>query len=133
MKNTFKKIAASIMAVASLAISATGVIASAAEARYGGSGTFYVNGTAVTKYIDGYKTTAAGSTTCNPEYCSSVSVSVTGNYAEGGSKSDYYAATRGTVSVGFGAESGKSFNKISSSHSATIGTTTGSEDMLVYV
>lgn len=31
MKNTFKKIAASIMAVASLAISATGVIASAAD------------------------------------------------------------------------------------------------------
>lgn len=140
MKKTFKKLTATLMAVASLAVGVTGIGANAANREnspnYGGSSTFNVGGISVTKYIDGYKSTAAGSTTCNSSYCTHVYVSVTGHYSAGGTKNDYFSATRGKASVGFGAESG-SFKTVTSYHSAnvTIGTTTssGSDDMYVTI
>lgn len=59
MKNTFKKIAASVMAVASLAVGMTGISASA----YGGSKTFTVYTFTATASID--RTTTGGSATTN--------------------------------------------------------------------
>ena len=122
---------ASVMAVTTLAVGMTGFSASAVEARYGGSGTFTVNGVSVNKSIDGYKSSAGGSTSCNSTLCNWVYVSVSGYY----SNSQFYTeddyATRGSVSVGFPAETGRKFIKVMSYHSATISGINGTDEMTV--
>lgn len=119
------------MAVTTLTVGSVGISASAVEPRYGGSGTFTVNGVSVNKSIDGYKTTAAGSTSCNSTLCSWVYVSVSGYYNSTQCFSDYNFATRGKASVGFSAESGKEFIRVTSYHSATINGIDGNDDMSV--
>lgn len=131
MNKTFKKIAVSIMAVTSLVVSMTSFSTSTVEPRYGGSSTFSVNGVSVTKSIDGYKTTAAGSKTCNSSLCSFVYVSVKGYYTATQYLSDSNYATRGKASVGFPADSGREFIKVTSYHSATINGISGDDDMIV--
>lgn len=119
------------MAVTSLVVSMTSFSASAVEPRYGGSGTFTVNGVSVTKSIDGYKTTAAGSTTCNSDECSKVYISIKGYYTATQYLSDSYHVTRGKASVGFPADSGREFIKVTSYHSAIIDSVYGSDSMIV--
>ena len=131
MKKTFKKIIASIMAVTTLTVCTTGFSASAVEPRYGGTGTFYVNGVAVHKSIDGYKSSASATTRCDSESCSFVYVSVYGYYTDTQSKTDYGSKIRGTITKYFNAETGKKFIKVESYHSATVNHVNDTEDMVV--
>lgn len=74
---------------------------------------------------------AAGSTTCNSSLCSFVYVSVKGYYTATQYLSDSNYATRGKTSVGFPANSGREFIKVTSYHSATINGISGDDDMIV--
>lgn len=129
MKKIFKKITASAMAVTALAVNMIGMGASA----YGGSGSFTVNGTSVSRSIDGTRTVVYATTSCNSQNCSNVYVSVTGTYASTGSKSDSFSMTRGTAEVTVKAENNKIFSKGNSYHQATINKVTGGDSMSVYI
>lgn len=129
MKKMFKRSLAAVMAVASLAVGVVGMNASA----YGGTGTFSVNGVSVTKSIDCSKTLAGSSTQCDKKSCSYVYVSMTATYASTGSEFDYFSATRGKASVNITPDSGKTFSKGDSYHSATIDGVSGSDTMVVHI
>lgn len=129
MKKMFKKIVASVMAVSTLTVGTIGMNVNA----YGGSRTFYVSGVAVKISIDGYRTTAAASTTCHHNNCFRAYVSASGWYTSGGYKDDYFSITRGVASVGFAPDAGKTFKKVTSYHTATIGSQKNSDTMEVTV
>lgn len=119
------------MAVATMAVSAVGMSASA----YGGTSYFTVNGVSIEKYIDGARTAGGGHTKCNSLSCSNVHIKVIGTYASTGSKSDEFNQTRGTASVGIGADSGKIFKQVNTEHKATINGVTNNppSTMVVYI
>lgn len=89
MKNTFKKITASIVAVASLVVSMTSFSASAVEPRVGGSKTFSVstNGTA-TATIDRTTTFGYASTKCSYSNAKYVCAMVTARSSVDGALTD---------------------------------------------
>lgn len=120
MNKTFKKIAASIMAVTTLTVSMTSIGTSTAEPRYGGYNYETYNGVSVEKYIDCSKTIAGGHTKCESASCSYAYVSVTANHSSTGSKTDYFFVTRGKASVYVTPDSGKSFSNARTSHYVTI-------------
>lgn len=131
MKKTFKKIITSVMAVTTLTVCTTGFSASAVEPRYGGSGTFYVNGVAVHKSIDGYKSSAGASTACYATQCTALLAGVSGRYNDDTLKSDYNVAERGKVSVGIVPNPGKEFVEVDSGHAARINGVDGQDNMCV--
>ncbi len=129
MKKMFKKIVASVMAVSTLSVGTIGMNVNA----YGNTDTFTVNGVSVTKSIDAYKSSASAYTNTTSQKCSFVYVSLTCDYSSTGSKSDHFSATRGKVRVSMPAESGKSFSKAKSYHSATVSGVSDDRSMTVYV
>ena len=129
MTKTFKKIAASIIAVASIA---TGMIGMSASA-YGGYNYETYNNVSVEKYIDCVKSNAGGHTKCDSTSCSYVYVSVTATNSSTGSKTDSFFITRGKASIYVQPDSGKSFSKASTSHYVTIsGSSTWLNGMTAY-
>ena len=129
MKKMFKKIVASVMAVSTLSVGTIGMNVNA----YGGTDTFRVNGVLVTKSIDAYKSSASAYTECTSQKCSFVYISLTCDYSSTGSTNDYFSATRGKVRVSLASDSGKSFSKANSYHSASVSGVTGDSSMSVNV
>ena len=129
MKKMFKKIVASVMAVSTLSVGTIGMNVNA----YGGTDTFTVNGVLVTKSIDAYKSSASAYTECKPQECSFVYVSLTCDHSSTGSKNDYFSATRGKVRASLEPDSGKSFSKAKSYHSATVNGVSDDRSKTVYV
>ena len=116
MNKTFKKIAASIMAVTTLAVSMAGMSANA----YGGYNYETFNNVSIEKYIDCAKYGAGGHTKCTSQACSYVYVSINATNSSTGSKSDSFFATRGTASVHIEPDSGKTFKTGTTSHYVVI-------------
>lgn len=132
MNKTFKKIAASIMAVTSLAVSMSGMSASAVVTpRVGGSDGFSINGASVTTSIDVIKSYAAASTRCT--LAQKVTVSVNAYNTDNSTVYQYkedddhdgYASVYITPSVG------QKFKNATSYHTATYNGATGSKSMYV--
>lgn len=116
MKKTFKKAAAAIMAVATLAAGMVGMSASA----YGGYNYETYNGVSVEKYIDCVKSSANAHTKCDSEDCSYVYTVLTAYHSSTGSKTDTFHITRGTAPTHLNPDSGKSFKNATTSHYVTI-------------
>ncbi len=132
MNKTFKKITASVMAVTSLVVSMTSFSASAVEPRYGGSGSFTINGASVTTSIDAYKTNAGATTKC--AVAERVSVSITGTNSDGSTVHDYdYTETEDKISLNIDPYNGLTFTKAESYHFAKYNGATGSKKMSVNV
>ena len=125
MKKTLKRITASILATATMAVGTVGICASAA----GGWGTFTVNGVTVNKYIDVSKTAAGAISSCSASSCSYLYVSITAYHASTGSKFADDYVTRGYVSVSVTPDNGKIFSHGSSYHYAIINNVGGGSSM----
>ena len=115
MNKTFKKIAASVMAVTSLVVSMTSFSTSAVEPRYGGSRTMTFNGKTATISIDksstfGYASTKSSSSGVTKLYAYAY-VSFSGGY-----NSDGVYGYDGSASITVYAPSGKTPSSVSSTH-----------------
>lgn len=129
MKKTFKKAAAAIMAVATLAAGMVGMSASA----YGGYNYETYNGVSVEKYIDCVKSSASAHTKCDSTKCSYLYTYAIATYSSTGSLSDSFFVTRGRAEINLIASPGKSFKNATSSHYVTIsGSTKKLNDMMAY-
>lgn len=129
MKKTFKKAAAAIMAVATLAAGMVGMSASA----YGGYNYETYNGVSVEKYIDCVKGSAGGHTKCNSMKCSYLYTYVIATNSSTGSKSDSFFVTRGKAEVYVTPDSGMTFKNATTSHYVTIsGSTKKLNDKMAY-
>ena len=122
MKKALKKITTSILATATMAVSAVSMNASA----YGGCQTFYVNGAPVIACIDITKSVGYASTECNSSNCSYVSVELTCFHSSSGYKNDWAYAGNGKVEVYLYPDSGKQFSRGESEHAATVDSHYGS-------
>lgn len=125
MKKAIKKITASILATATMAIGAVNMNASA----YGGCINHNLNNETVTTCIDVSKSVGYASTTCNAESCSFISVYLICYHASTGFKSGYDNRTRGTVSMHVYPDTGKVFLNGSSTHNAVVNTELGTYNM----
>lgn len=120
MNMKFKKLAACLMATASLVTGIVGMSASAVEPRYGGYDNDTYKGASIEKYIDCSKSVAGGYTKCDSVNCSYVYTSVNANHSSTGSKTDNFFVTRGKASIYVTPDSGKSFRDATTSHYVTV-------------